>query len=114
MEKQIHELQRCAVDDMRLATPSPRDVPLAYRIDELKAQLEMEAISRVETTRLIRSNERVIESQKKAMKESEEQINRQQSELVAVEQRVKSLRLELDDLVRKCDMTDFGCREAAF
>jgi hypothetical protein len=74
----------------------------------------MEAISRVETTRLIRSNERVIESQRKAMKESEEQIIRQQSELIAVEQRVKSLRLELDDLVRKCYMADFGCSKGVF
>jgi len=87
------------MDDMQLASASPRDTPVGNRIEDIKAQLEIEAKSRMETTRTIRNNERVIESQKKALKESEEQIYRQQSDLLSADQRVQSLRSELDDLV---------------
>ncbi|KAH8552148.1 hypothetical protein BGW37DRAFT_466749 [Umbelopsis sp. PMI_123] len=98
VEKQIQELQKYTVDDMRLTTPSPREASVGYRIEELKAQLEAEAKSRVDTTRTIRNNERVIESQKKALKENDEQISRQQADLLAAEQHIKGLRSELDDL----------------
>jgi hypothetical protein len=87
------------MDDMRLASTSSRDAPAGSRIEDIKAQLEIEAKSRIETTRTIRNNERVIESQKKALKENEEQISRQQSDLLSADQRVQGLKSELDDLV---------------
>jgi chromosome segregation ATPase len=87
------------MDDMQLASAPPRDTPVINRIEDIRAQLEIEAKSRIETTRTIRNNERVIESQKKALKENEEQICRQQSDLLSADQRVQSLRSELDDLV---------------
>ncbi|KAG2183466.1 hypothetical protein INT43_006472 [Umbelopsis isabellina] len=99
LEKQLQELQKCVLDDSKLGSASSaRGVPLGLRIEELKAQLESEAKARLETTRTIRNNERFIEAQKKALTENEEQVSRQQEELLAAEQRVKSLRSELDDL----------------
>lgn len=84
---------------MQLLNASPGDTSVSSRIEDVKAQLEIEAESRIKTTRTLRNNERVIESQKKALKENEEQICRQQSDLLSADQRVQSLRSELDDLV---------------
>ncbi|KAG2182728.1 hypothetical protein INT44_005708 [Umbelopsis vinacea] len=99
LEKQLQELQKYNMDDMRLGGEASQDTPVGSRIEDIKARLEIEAKSRIETTRTIRNNERVIESQKKALKENEEQISRQQSDIIAADQRVQGLRSELDDLV---------------